>query len=172
MKHWLLMALAAGAFTAQAETLNVTMHEVDADGTGDKAGTVQIETNQYGLVFRPDLSGLEPGIRGFHIHTNGDCGPAENNGEITPAGAAGGHWDPKDAGKHGEPWGEGHMGDLPALLVDRDGNASQPVQAPRLHSLGDIRGLALMVHEGGDNHADHPKPLGGGGGRVLCGVIE
>ncbi|HAQ86214.1 MAG TPA: superoxide dismutase [Cu-Zn] SodC1, partial [Pseudomonas sp.] len=44
--------------------------------------------------------------------------------------------------------------------------------APRLKSLGDLKGHALMVHEGGDNYSDEPKPLGGGGARVACGVIE
>lgn len=29
-----------------------------------------------------------------------------------------------------------------------------------------------MVHMGGDNHSDHPKPLGGGGDRYACGVIK
>ena len=29
-----------------------------------------------------------------------------------------------------------------------------------------------MIHVGGDNHSDHPKPLGGGGGRLACGVIK
>ena len=28
-----------------------------------------------------------------------------------------------------------------------------------------------MVHMGGDNHSDHPAPLGGGGARVACDVI-
>jgi Cu-Zn family superoxide dismutase len=28
-----------------------------------------------------------------------------------------------------------------------------------------------MIHVGGDNHADHPAPLGGGGARLACGVI-
>jgi Cu-Zn family superoxide dismutase len=28
-----------------------------------------------------------------------------------------------------------------------------------------------MVHAGGDNHDDHPMPLGGGGARFACGVI-
>lgn len=28
-----------------------------------------------------------------------------------------------------------------------------------------------MVHEGGDNYSDDPKPLGGGGARVACGVV-
>jgi Cu-Zn family superoxide dismutase len=29
-----------------------------------------------------------------------------------------------------------------------------------------------MVHVGGDNYSDKPKPLGGGGARFACGVIE
>jgi len=29
-----------------------------------------------------------------------------------------------------------------------------------------------MVHAEGDNHADHPAPLGGGGARMACGVIQ
>jgi Cu-Zn family superoxide dismutase len=28
-----------------------------------------------------------------------------------------------------------------------------------------------MIHEGGDNYSDQPKPLGGGGARIACGVI-
>ncbi len=33
-------------------------------------------------------------------------------------------------------------------------------------------GLAIMVHAGGDNYSDDPKPLGGGGDRIACGVIQ
>ena len=88
-----------------------------------------------------------------------------------PAGAAGGHLDPAATKRHGTPWGDGHLGDLPALTVDDKGNAGNPVLAPRL-KLADVKGKALMVHAGGDNHADHPSPLGGGGGRMACGVIQ
>jgi superoxide dismutase, Cu-Zn family len=28
-----------------------------------------------------------------------------------------------------------------------------------------------MIHAGGDNYADQPQPLGGGGARIACGVI-
>ena len=35
-----------------------------------------------------------------------------------------------------------------------------------------VKGRALMVHMGGDNHSDHPAPLGGGGARMACGVIQ
>ena len=173
MKQWIIAALAGcTAMGLQAETLSVPVKAVTTEGIGESVGTVKIESSQYGLVFRPDLSGQESGAHGFHIHAKGSCEPAQKDGETIAAGAAGGHWDPKNTGKHGEPWGEGHMGDLPALMVDNDGKANQPVLAPRLKSLGDIKGLALMVHKGGDNHSDHPQPLGGGGARVACGVIE
>ena len=29
-----------------------------------------------------------------------------------------------------------------------------------------------MIHMGGDNYKDAPSPLGGGGGRLACGVVE
>jgi Cu-Zn family superoxide dismutase len=29
-----------------------------------------------------------------------------------------------------------------------------------------------MLHVGGDNYADTPAPLGGGGARMACGVIS
>lgn len=90
---------------------------------------------------------------------------------MVAAGAAGGHLDPANTGKHLGPYAEGHLGDLPAVYVDDQGNATYPVLAPRLKSLSEIKGKALMVHVGGDNHADHPKPLGGGGARYACGVI-
>ncbi len=105
------------------------------------------------------------------MHQNASCAPQEKDGTVTPAGAAGGHYDPKDAGEHGTPWGDGHRGDLPALFVDNDGNAGYPVLAPRL-AFKDLDGRALMVHAGGDNHSDHPEALGGGGARIYCGVIH
>ncbi len=55
--------------------------------------------------------------------------------------------------------------------MDAEGRAQQPVLAPRLRRLAEIQGRSLMIHAGGDNHADHPAPLGGGGARVACGVI-
>ncbi|HBM10597.1 superoxide dismutase [Cu-Zn] SodC1 [Pseudomonas sp. Choline-3u-10] len=173
MKQWLIAAMAScAAVGVQAETLSVEMNKVNDQGVASSVGTVKIETTDQGLVLRPNLSGMNAGAHGFHVHANGSCQPAEKDGKQAAAVAAGGHWDPKNAGKHGEPWGEGHMGDLPVLIVDAEGKANQPVLAPRLKSLGDLKGHALMVHEGGDNYSDEPKPLGGGGARVACGVIE
>jgi Cu-Zn family superoxide dismutase len=114
---------------------------------------------------------LPPGTHGFHVHEKADCGPGVKDGKQQAGIAAGGHFDPAGTGKHEGPAGKGHIGDLPALTVDKDGKASNPVIAPRL-KLADVKGRSLMIHAGGDNYSDKPAPLGGGGGRVACGVIK
>lgn len=163
-------ALLLGTVAAAAMAdLEISMNLVDADGVGASAGTVTVSESEHGLVFSPNMTGLTPGLHGFHVHQNPDCGPKEKDGKMTAALAAGGHYDPQDAKKHGTPWGDGHLGDLPALYVDADGNAGQPVLAPRL-TMADLKGRSIMVHAGSDNHSDDPAPLGGGGARVACGV--
>ncbi len=155
---------------AMADT-KVELQIADANGAGPGVGQVTIAESPHGLVFTPALKGLPPGVHGFHLHQNASCDPKENDGKMVPALAAGGHYDPTNSKRHDTPWGTGHLGDLPPLFVDAQGNASQPVLAPRL-KLADLSGRALMVHVGGDNHADHPAPLGGGGARMACGVIK
>lgn len=151
--------------------LSIPMFKVDENGVGSQVGKVEVSNSPYGLVFTPDLKGVAPGVHGFHVHQNPSCDAAEQNGKKVAALGAGGHYDPLGTGKHGTPWGDGHLGDLPALYVDAHGNATQPVLAPRLKE-SDLAGRSLMIHAGGDNHADHPAPLGGGGARLVCGVIK
>lgn len=156
---------------AHAADLTVPMQLVDEKGSTQAIGSITISETLYGLVFTPALAGLTAGIHGFHVHENPSCAPKEKDGKMTAALAAGGHYDPHKTGKHGAPWGDGHLGDLPGLVVNSDGGASYAVLAPRLKTLADIKGRSLMIHVGGDNHADHPAPLGGGGARMACGVI-
>ncbi len=163
-----ISVFAAGLVSAKG--LEVEMRTATPAGAGDSLGTVRLEETKYGLVFYPNLAGLPMGLHGFHVHENGSCEPGQKDGKTVAALAAGGHYDPKNTKAHGEPWGTGHLGDLPALYVDHDGTAVNPVLAPRLR-LKDARGRSLMIHVGGDNHADHPAPLGGGGARMACGVI-
>lgn len=164
----LCIMLCAGSAVAE---MKVQMHTVDAKGVGPGVGQVAVTESKYGLVFSPSLKGLPAGLHGFHVHQNPSCDPKEQDGKMVPALAAGGHYDPTDSKRHGPPWGDGHLGDLPALYVDAKGNANQPVLAPRL-KMEDLAGRSLMVHAGGDNYADQPAPLGGGGARVACGVIK
>lgn len=167
----ILFILATGISAAHAADRVVSMDLVDAAGKHAWIGEVTVSETAYGLVFTPQLRGLPPGLHGFHLHENPSCEPKEKDGKPVAALAAGGHYDPDATGRHGSPWDDGHRGDLPPLYVDAEGSAVQPVLAPRL-KMADLKGRALMMHAGGDNHADHPAPLGGGGARIACGVIE
>ena len=125
-----------------------------------------------GAVFRVNLKGLPPGPHGFHVHEGTSCQPNMANNQPVPAGAAGGHLDPAHTGKHLGPEGEGHLGDLPVLNVNAAGTANVSLTAPRIKSLDTIKGHALIIHVGGDNYSDQPEPLGGGGARIACGILE
>ena len=149
----------------------VTMHTTTGSGTGEAIGTITITSTPYGTLFTPALKGLSPGLHGFHVHEKPACGPAEKDGKMVPGLAAGGHYDPAGTGRHEGPYGNGHLGDLPALYVDQQGVADHPVLAPRI-KISDLSGRSLMIHAGGDNYSDSPEKLGGGGARIACGVVE
>jgi Cu-Zn family superoxide dismutase len=166
-----LLSIASAVAVAAPDEMRVTMNQLAESGKPVPAGTVSISETRYGLVFTPALTGLTPGLHGFHVHENASCDNGLKDGKPVLGLAAGGHYDPTGSKRHGTPWGDGHLGDLPAMSVDAAGNASNPVLAPRL-KMADLKGRTLMVHVGGDNHADHPAMLGGGGARMVCGVIN
>ncbi|MFT5235639.1 MAG: Cu-Zn family superoxide dismutase [Shewanella sp.] len=152
-----------------ASSISVDMKDVDS---GKTLGSILIDQNEYGVVFTPNLSGLPQGLHGFHIHENNSCDTAKKNGKTVLGGAAGGHYDPMKTGQHGFPWSNNnHLGDLPPLYINMEGSGVQPVLSPRI-KLSDLSGRALMIHAGSDNHSDQPSALGGGGARLVCGVIQ
>jgi superoxide dismutase, Cu-Zn family len=168
-------SVAAGiglVFPAVAEEATAAMHAVSAEGIGEEIGTIQLDDGAGGLTIETDLSDLPPGAHGFHLHSEGSCEPAhDDQGEMTAAQAAAGHYDPDNTGRHAGPEGDGHKGDLPVLGVAADGTAQVTLTAPRL-VVADASGRALMIHAGGDNYSDQPEQLGGGGARIACGVVE
>lgn len=166
------VSVALGA-PMKAESLNpkqltIKMQILSDKGNKDAGEVVAVQT-PYGVAFFPQLKGLESGLHGFHIHENADCGATDKGLGMK----AGGHWDPEKTANHSLPWDDnGHKGDLPALFVDKDGSATNPVLAPKIKDFSEIKNHALMIHFGGDNHSDHPAALGGGGARMACGVID
>jgi len=154
-----LAALLAGS-ALQAATMSSVIYSTDDKHT--KLGTVSFEDTAKGLLITPVLAGLPAGVHGFHIHQHGNCGAAGMD--------AGSHFDPAKTDSHLGPEGQGHKGDLPALTVSAEGTTSGTLLAPHL-STADVKGLAVMVHAGGDNYSNEP-PLGGGGARIGCGVVE
>lgn len=154
---------------ALANSVQVNIYKLEDNNIKNPIGTIEIEENAYGLIFTPNLSTLSEGLHGFHIHEYPSCDT--KNGMI--GGAAGGHYDPEKNHKHLGPYNvHGHFGDLPPLYFDDKGNSTMSVLAPRIKKLSEIKGRSLVIHMGGDNQSDKPLPLGGGGARLACGIIE
>lgn len=140
------------------------MYKTAKEDKGEPIGSIKLEDSEFGLLITPDIKNMPPGIHGFHVHENPNCG---DNGN-----AAGPHLNPRKSRYHAGPYDlEGHLGDLPVLIVNQDGTATLPLLAPRL-TANDVEKGSLMIHVGGDNYSDAPIKLGGGGARLACGALD
>ena len=115
------------------------------------------------------LSGLKPGLHGFHVHALGDT----TNGCMS----TGPHFNP--AGKvHGAPEDENrHAGDLGNVTVGDDGKVTFTIVDSQIPLSGpdSIIGRAVVVHADPDDlgKGGHELSLttGNAGGRIACGII-
>ncbi|MEU4830523.1 superoxide dismutase family protein [Streptosporangium sp. NPDC023615] len=148
---------------------------------GESLGALVVEEMGPGrtrLTFT--VSGLTPGYHGFHVHTKGVCDATSKDPATgSPFFSAGPHFS-LGPGDH-----PGHAGDLPDLLVGRDGEGGAIVMTDRftVAQLLDRDGSAIIVHALADNQANVPeryaedgpdattRATGDSGGRVACGVI-
>lgn len=169
--HALITLLLLCSLPVTAAEKTVAVRAISETGVGNIIGIIQFADSDEGLIIKPDLAELPPGKRGFHIHENPSCDSGQKDGKPVAGLAAGGHYDPATSQRHEGPHGSGHQGDLPALLVNQDGTAQTRMIARRL-TLTDITNRAVIIHAGGDNYSDNPKPLGGGGARIACGITE
>jgi len=138
--------------------LHVAVHRIATEAVGDPIGTIVLNDTDDGLMVMPDLQGLAPGMHGFHVHMNADCGSGMKDGKAVAGLAAGGHY---DHGHHKSHHGK-MKGDLPALTVAKDGTSTKTVLHRHLRT-AEIAGRSIMIHAAND--AADP------GRRVACGVI-
>lgn len=173
-------AFALGAMLATASTSpgyaasHTSGEEMTAsviNSEGEEVGTATFTETAAGVVLiRAEVSGLEPGEHGFHIHETGECDPATN------FESAGGHYAGEGSPNHGLVEGGPHAGDMPNVTVGEDGTLIVEVFNPRIslsgdtNPLADADGSALMIHSGADDYESQPS--GDAGGRVACGVIS
>ncbi len=171
LKGWvLLMIMLTGCAPKQAQTIKTDIYSTSE--TAELLGTVTFTDTQNGLLVEVDLQDLPAGEHGFHIHENPNCtAKTDTSGQLQPALAAGGHYDPAHTGHHSGPHGNGHKGDLPVLIADNNGVVKTAFYMDNL-TLDEIKNRSVIIHAGGDNYKDNPLPLGGGGTRIACGIIE
>lgn len=173
MKRTLLsLCLFPGLAMASQLSIDMYSYPENKSSQGVYIGKVMIQDSPFGgVLITPQLNTLPMGVHGFHIHAMPSCAASEENGHMVVAGSAGGHFDPAHTNTHAGPYGAGHLGDLPVLIVNNEQIASLPVLAPRLKT-SDLHGHTIMIHAGSDNYSDKPMPNGGGGVRLACGIIQ
>ncbi len=129
---------------------------------GPIAGTILFTKTEKGTRVQADLTGVPAGKHGFHIHEFGDASSPDGK-------AAGNHFDPKMAKKHGDPSKSDvrHLGDLGNITADDSGKATYDSTYEDL-PIDVILGHGVVVHEKAD---DYGQPVGNAGGRLAVAVI-
>ncbi|ABC30261.1 Cu/Zn superoxide dismutase [Hahella chejuensis KCTC 2396] len=81
--------------------IRVSVSKISDQDVGDKIGAVILEPTSHGVLIRPILEGLEPGMHGFHLHEKASPPYRSRNSRKTaPASAMG-----VDKGNVGTCWG-------------------------------------------------------------------
>lgn len=152
---------------------------VEITGT-DISGTLILKQRNNGLVrIQGNIQGnpatLTPGLHGLHIHAAGVC-----EASAQPAfSTTGGHFDPGPFGSElpveaNHPY---HLGDLPNLVVDEQGQATYNVLTSRVTlsegpvTLFDENGSAIIIHLLPDQQKAGGAAAEAGGGRLACGIV-
>ena len=165
----ILLALSVGN-TAAVETYIKPAKAVLINAEGEPvAWATLLEVPGQGVRIQLKASNLSPGRHAFHIHEFGKAEPPDFK-------SAGGHFNPQNK-QHGHQNPAGaHAGDLPNLLIGKDGKGRLDTVVPGV-TLGDgdtslfrTGGTSLVIHASEDDQKTDPS--GNAGARVACGVIE
>jgi superoxide dismutase, Cu-Zn family len=141
---------------------------------GRPIGTVAMVEGPRGVAINIvlDQGALPAGRKGIHIHSVGTC--ADNAAGFVASGAHLG----APGLAHGLLNSTGDYGDLPNLIVHRDGSAEVEMFST-LVSVGGVSGrgtlidndgAAIVIHQNPDDHTS--QPIGGAGPRIACAVIQ
>jgi len=167
MKAGILAVASMVAFavvSAQAQTVTKAVAVLSSTKGNSVSGTVTFTKVDGGVKVVADVTGLTPGLHGFHIHEFGDCSAPD-------ATSAGGHFNPHHM-EHGGPDATSHhAGDLGNLEADASGKAHYELMDKTLSLDGadSIVGRGVIVHEKADDMKT--QPTGNAGARVACGAI-
>jgi len=138
---------------------------LDSTSGSTAKGTVHFQNaGEDGVEVVADLTGVPPGVHGFHVHEKGDCG---NN-----AANAGAHFNPFGS-VHGAPDAVSHhAGDFGNVTADDKGEVHARFTTHSISINSDSNGVvghAVVLHGNPDDLVS--QPAGNAGPRIACGVV-
>lgn len=159
-----ILALAACASTPEAP--KQAMAELRPASGSTVQGNVRFTETPAGVRMTARVMGLNPGPHGFHIHDVGDCSAPD-------ATSAKGHYNPTGSAHGSQQAAVHHLGDMPNLTADAQGNAELTADLTGLSiggQAGNVVGRAVIIHADADDYTS--QPAGNSGKRIACGVIR
>ena len=132
-----------------------------------KGTILLIQAPGTATLIKGTITGLEPGLHGFHIHEFGDM--------TDGCKSMGGHYNPDNV-DHGDIT-QGHVGDLGNVEAGEDGNAKFELEDHLVSLTGEfsVIGRSFVVHAGVDDLGQGGHELspttGNAGARLACGTI-
>ena len=161
--------------TAEPDPVAVAQARLDPLGESSATGMVTFTETPDGLRVEYDLTGVELGEHGLHVHEGEGCGRGDDG---TLGGAAGGHYNPLGA-PHGAPDASrearhvGDFGNVTSVAGGVTGGVAQGEFVDPLIALSgptSIVGRTVVLHASRDDLASQPS--GDAGDRIACGPIE
>ena len=167
---WMVVLLAipililAGCATTTGPMAMATLRPTTSSSTAQ--GTVHFQELGDGAVeVEIDLTGVPPGVHGFHVHEFGSCADSGT--------AAGGHFNPMNM-PHASPEAVSHhAGDFGNVTAAANGEVHTRFTTRSItvsESLRSVVGKAVILHAQRDDLTS--QPTGDAGGRIACGVVE
>jgi Cu-Zn family superoxide dismutase len=159
-------AAAVGMFATTQAGAAGSVHATLKDVSGRTVGTVTFMNHHDGATMvtaelQKNAHVTRGTFHGFHIHANDlpDAGTgckASGSNSALWFMSADGHLKSSPTQAHGA-----HAGDLPSILVQRNGSAHLSFTTDRV-KLKDLKGKAVVLHAGPDNFGDIPVDDSGG----------
>jgi len=167
-----LFLIPLGTWAAEISPPFQSVHSVTAtiiNTKNEPIGKAVFTETVRGVQIELTVEKLPPGKHGLHIHENGICTPPDFK-------SAGEHYNPNGQAHGFNHLGGPHAGDLPNLIVGKDGKAHVELFDPNVilnlgsNALLKQGGTSLVIHAGKDDEISQPS--GNSGKRIACAVIE
>lgn len=164
MKKLLVVPAALLFFACAHNKGPMAVATIDASSGSTVKGVVHFQNaGDDGVEVVVDLTGVPPGVHGFHVHEKGDCGNNAMN--------AGGHFNPGSM-VHGAPDAVSHhAGDFGNVTADDKGEVHTRLTSHAISINGATDGVvghAVVLHGNPDDLVS--QPAGNAGPRIGCGV--